>query len=114
MANLIYTKNTVNLLEADAKILTQVVRFFQTYEVKRLYIVGHASKSDAKGFTSGMMTSYKLALDRATFVGESLIKQGIPAEAIQIDSRGINQPIYSEATLHGMIGNRRVEIYVEF
>lgn len=114
LANLVYPQNTVALTTNDTEILSEVVRFFESFDVKRLYIVGHASESDSTGFTSGLMTSYKLALDRATFVGESLAERGIPIEAIQIDSRGISQPLYSEATPNGVIGNRRVEVYVEF
>ena len=114
LANLIYKTNTPNLDAEGKQILQQVSRFFLDYEVRRLYIVGHASASDGEGFTSGLLSSYKQALDRAGGVGETLVTLGIPRELIQLDSRGEKQPIYSEGTPNGIIGNRRVEVYAEF
>lgn len=114
LANLVYTDNRIETIAGDEKILGEIARFFKDYEVKRLYIVGHASPSDTTGYTSGLLTSYKVALDRATYVGTRLIELGLPSNVIQVDSKGVNQPIYSEATPNGVIGNRRVEVYVEF
>ena len=114
IANLFYSENRIELAQSDDDILRQIVRFYQTYDVKNLYIVGHASPSDSRGYTSGMMTSFKIALDRATYVGERLNALGIPFSAIQINSKGARHPIYSEITQNGVIGNRRVSIYVEF
>lgn len=114
LANLVYPQNTISLQASDGAVLSEVVRFFKQYDVHKLYIVGHASPSDASGFTSGMLTSYKMSLDRASKVGEKLVSLGIPQSAIQVDARGGNQPLYAESTRNGVVANRRVEIYVEF
>ena len=114
LATLFYPQNTIELPAEDDEIFDEIIRFYQDYEVSQLYIIGHASQSDAEGFTSGMLSTYKLALDRAIQVGERLIDRGLSRDTIQIDGRGANQPLYSEATPNGAIGNRRVEVYVEF
>ena len=114
LATLFYPQNTIELPAEDNEIFDEIIRFYQDYEVSQLYIIGHASQSDAEGFTSGMLSTYKLALDRAIQVGERLIARGLSRDTIQIDGRGANQPLYSEATPNGAIGNRRVEVYVEF
>ena len=114
LATLFYPQNTIELPSEDNEIFDEIIRFYQDYEVSQLYIIGHASQSDAEGFTSGMLSTYKLALDRAIQVGERLIARGLSRDTIQIDGRGANQPLYSEATPNGAIGNRRVEVYVEF
>jgi OOP family OmpA-OmpF porin len=67
----------------------------------------------ATGHTDGIGTDAyndKLGLRRAQAVKDYMVSKGIPADKIQVDSKGKRQPVADNKTKEGRAKNRRVEI----
>ena len=67
-------------------------------------ITGH---TDSKGDAA---INYQLGLNRANAIQAILLKLGVPAEKISIDSKGETEPASTNDTEAGMAGNRRTVI----
>lgn len=79
-------------------------KLFKDRSDLRVKIVGHASESgDAK-------KNEQLALRRAEFVRQFLVKRGIPASRIEVLSVGSEQPLADGTSPENLARNRRVEL----
>jgi outer membrane protein OmpA-like peptidoglycan-associated protein len=72
----------------------------------RVLLTGHADNSGTEEYNQ------ELGMRRAMEIRQVLITYGIPADRIEVRSRGETQPIASNATEEGRHENRRVEIRV--
>jgi OmpA-OmpF porin, OOP family len=72
----------------------------------RVAIVGH---TDSEGKPESNLA---LSQRRAQMVARYLIRQGVPAEQVQVEGRGQSEPIASNETPSGRALNRRVDFYI--
>lgn len=75
-------------------------------ESQKINIVGHTDNIGENSYNT------TLSLNRANSVRDFLKEKGYPAELIQIEGRGYNQPIATNTTPEGRAKNRRVDIYL--
>jgi len=76
-------------------------------------VVGHASSRTADmPVERHLEVIFQKSQARANAVAQELIRQGVPADHLQIDAVGDSQPVYYESMPKGEEGNRRAEIFV--
>jgi len=115
LATIYFPNGGASLTERDRGILQQVAQIYRRDGGKRVVIVGHSSMSGASGSQSEQaLVNYKVSLDRAAAVGQTLVDAGIPIEQVLVDARGSNELKYSEETPAGEAGNRRAEIFLQY
>lgn len=115
IATIYFPSGGATLTERDRGILQQVAQIYNRDDGKRVVIVGHSSRSGASGSESEQaLVNYKVSLDRAAAVGQTLVSAGIPLEQIVVDARGAQELKYSEETEAGQAGNRRAEIFLQY
>ncbi len=73
---------------------------------RRVRLTGHADNTGPPDYNE------QLGLERAQAIRDVLIGYGVPADQIQVESKGETQPIASNDTPEGRHENRRVEIRV--
>ena len=77
-------------------------------------VVGHASSRTADmPVERHLEVIFQKSQQRANAVAQELIRQGVPADHLQIDAVGDSQPVYYESMPKGEEGNRRAEIFVQ-
>ena len=75
-------------------------------------VVGHASqRSGANSERARELGNFRISLARAQAVASQLIREGVPAQAVQVTAVSDSQPRYQESAPNGWIGNQRVVIY---
>jgi outer membrane protein OmpA-like peptidoglycan-associated protein len=93
-------------------VLNQVAAYAQQSRAS-VWLFGYASqKVELAAGGSARLASRKLASDRVKAVAVVLIRAGVPADRIELVSRGALDPVYIESAAAGEAGNRRVEIYL--
>jgi outer membrane protein OmpA-like peptidoglycan-associated protein len=76
-------------------------------------VVGHSSSRTANmPVEKHLEVIFQKSQQRANAVAQELIRQGVPADRVQIDAVGDSQPVYYESMPKGEEGNRRAEIFV--
>jgi len=76
-------------------------------------VVGHASSRTANmAVEKHLEMIFEKSQKRANAVAQELIRQGVPADHVQIEAVGDSQPVYYESMPKGEEGNRRAEIFV--
>ena len=76
-------------------------------------VVGHASsRTGNMAVEKHLEIIFEKSQKRANAVAQELIRQGVPADHLQIDAVGDSQPVYYESMPKGEEGNRRTEIFV--
>jgi len=77
-------------------------------------VVGHASsRTGNMAVEKHLELIFEKSQKRANAVAQELIRQGVPADHLQIDAVGDSQPVYYESMPKGEEGNRRAEIFVQ-
>ena len=78
-------------------------------------IIGHASHGPlgSSQLKRGLL-NFKLSLDRANSVAETLIRFGVARGDVNVEARGDGELLYAETTAAGAAGNRRTEIFFEY
>jgi outer membrane protein OmpA-like peptidoglycan-associated protein len=77
-------------------------------------VVGHASsRTGNMAVEKHLEAIFEKSQKRANAVAQELIRQGVPADHLQIDAVGDSQPVYYESMPKGEEGNRRAEIFVQ-
>lgn len=115
IATIYFPSGGAGLTERDRGILSQVAEIYRRDGGKRVVIVGHSSRAGASGSESQRaLVNYKVSLDRAAAVGQTLVGYGIPVEQIVVDARGAQELKYAEDTAAGEAGNRRAEIFLQY
>ena len=94
-----------SMTDRDRAILHDVALLQRRQQVKRLTVVGHASKSE---LAESQEAQLDMALARANAVAAQLMQEGVPSSIIQTATgAGI---VYDEAAGQGAAANQRVEI----
>jgi outer membrane protein OmpA-like peptidoglycan-associated protein len=93
------------MTDRDRAILHDVALLQRRQQVKRLTVVGHASKAET---TESDMAQLDMALARANAVAAQLMQEGVPSSIIQT-ATGAGS-VYDESGAQGAAANQRVEI----
>ena len=91
---------------AEAFAIQQAANAFKQTGAARVVATGHADRSGPENYNMA------LSLRRANAVKDSLIRNGVPAGAIQVVGRGESQPLVPTADGVREPQNRRVEIVI--
>ena len=67
-------------------------------------LTGHTDNKSSEEF------NYELGLERAQGIRDVLVRLGVPADQISVDSKGETRPVDSNDTEEGRHNNRRVEV----
>jgi outer membrane protein OmpA-like peptidoglycan-associated protein len=98
---------------ARAEIRRAVAAFKSGGAAGTVRVVGHASSRTANmPVEKHLEVIFEKSQKRADAVAQELIRQGVPADHVQIDAVGDSQPVYYESMPKGEEGNRRAEIFV--
>lgn len=98
---------------ARAEIRRAVAAFKSGGGAGTVRVVGHASSRTANmPVEKHLEVIFEKSQKRADAVAQELIRQGVPANHVQIDAVGDSQPVYYESMPKGEEGNRRAEIFV--
>jgi OmpA-OmpF porin, OOP family len=84
--------------------LDELAARLQSHQNVRVLVEGHADAFGSDAY------NLELGRKRAEAVREYLVKHGVPAEGIEVVSRGESEPAASNATEEGRAMNRRTEI----
>ena len=81
----------------------------------RIRIVGHSSMGARSVDPERReVVNFQMSLKRANAVASELVRQGIPAERVEVIAQGDHEPIYAETSATGAAYNRRAEIFVDY
>ena len=102
------------LSSEDTSILRAVSDVFRQTGGK-VRVVGHSSMG-AASFNASQRESvnYRMSLKRANAVANELIRNGIPAESVEVIAEGDRVPAYAETSQTGAAYNRRAEIFIDY
>ena len=96
----------------DRDVLRKVARI-HAQRGGAVHIVGHASQRTATmDMVAHRMANLDISMKRAENVADTLVRFGVPREAIQVEARAARAPQYHEFMPTGEAGNRRAEIYL--
>ncbi len=111
IATILFDNGSHALDNNDRQILGEVV-LLQKERGGMVRVVGHSSsRTRDMDPVRHAMINYKLSADRANKIATALIRQGMPAEVLMVDSLSDTMPLYSENMPSGEAGNRRAEVY---
>ncbi|WP_420549938.1 OmpA family protein [Curvivirga sp.] len=111
IATLYYSIGNAVLSANDKAVLGQVADLYVQNGATGVAIIGHASIPVSPRVTNPALVNYKVSLDRAVNVTETLKALGVPADMILMDARGANDPARLGDTDLDHAYNRRAEIY---
>ena len=78
-------------------------------------MVGHASsRTKNLPVAKHKLVNFWISMDRAQSVARELIRQGVPSNAIVVESRSDSDPRFFESMPADEAENRRAEVYLEF
>jgi outer membrane protein OmpA-like peptidoglycan-associated protein len=104
---LLFTVDSEEIEPAAFDMLTDVARLVDLYDERNILIVGH---TDAVG---DAVYNQDLSERRAALVKEFFVEQfQINESRLQIEGKGEQEPISSNATVDGRKANRRVEVVI--
>ena len=95
-----------NLSEQARSTIAQAANTFKQTGAARLTATGHADRSGPENYNMA------LSLRRANAVKDDLVRNGVPAGAIQVVGKGETQPLVPTADGVREPQNRRVEIVI--
>jgi outer membrane protein OmpA-like peptidoglycan-associated protein len=110
----IYFRHGASSLQGRARnVLRDVAQIYER-QGRDLRVVGHASsRTAAMDPVDHRMANFDTSLKRAQAVVDALVAMGVPRDAIQLEARGDNEPVYHEFMPTGEAGNRRAEIFLQ-
>ncbi len=111
----IYFANGSDALDGrDIAVLREVAAIQRQYGGV-IRVIGHASSRTAV-LPEGRheMVNLEVSFNRAEAVGQALLRQGLPADALVLEGVSDRQPVYHEFMVTGEAGNRRAEIFLEY
>lgn len=109
-----FNDGSSKLSSRDVTIITAVTEVFgQTGG--RVRVIGHSSMG-ARTFDPARreVINFQMSLKRANAVANELIRQGVPAESVEVVAEGDRAPAYQETTQTGAAHNRRTEIIIDY
>lgn len=93
-----------SLEEKYLQAIPDLAEYIRTQQIDSVYLVGH---TDSTGIAD---SNAVLSVQRAQFVRQLLIKEGVPETIIRASGKGSSRPVKSNATPEGRRLNRRVDI----
>ena len=99
-----YNKSSLTASAQDN--LDRVIEIFNEYPLTDILIVGHTDDVGSQEFNQ------PLSLKRAKSVSDYLTARGISSDRIEYEGAGKLEPRYSNETVEGRAGNRRVEFAI--
>ena len=96
-----------NLSQQALSTIGQAANAFKTTGSARITATGHADRSGPDNYNMA------LSLRRANAVKDALVRDGVPAGAIQVIGKGETQPLVPTADGVREPQNRRVEIVIQ-
>jgi outer membrane protein OmpA-like peptidoglycan-associated protein len=113
IAVIYFRHGSASLQGRDRKVLRDVAQIYER-QGRDLRVVGHASsRTAAMDPVDHRMANFDTSLKRAQAVVDALVSMGVPRDAIQLEARGDNEPVYHEFMPTGEAGNRRAEIFLQ-
>ena len=114
VATIFFGSATASLTDDDISVLRKVAKM-QRDSGRIISIIGHASHGPlgSSQLKRGLL-NFKLSLDRANSVAETLIRFGVARGDVNVEARGDGELLYAETTAAGAAGNRRTEIFFEY
>ena len=113
IAVIYFRHGSSSLQGRDRNVLRDIARIYER-QGRDLRVVGHASSRTAAMDPVGhRMANFDTSLKRAQAVVDALVSMGVPRDAIQLEARGDNEPVYHEFMPTGEAGNRRAEIFLQ-
>ena len=102
------------LSSEDDSILRAVTDIFRRTGGK-VRVVGHSSMGSPR-FNPAQreLVNYRMSLKRANVVAGGLIRNGIPADSVEVIAEGDRAPVYAETSQIGAAYNRRAEIFIDY
>ena len=104
--NLYFRTDTAELTEESRAILPDVLNAAKTRKVPEVTVIGHTDT------TGSAASNYRLGLERAQAVRTQLLKVGLDANLIQVESHGEADPLRKTPDDTAEPRNRRVEITI--
>ncbi|MDQ1772036.1 OmpA family protein [Labilibaculum sp. A4] len=104
--NLEFSFNSIELIkeqDSNFQILSNLLK--ENQEIQ-LQIIGHTCN------IADYETNMIVGLRRAEYVKSKLIELGVPPFQMEIESRGLNEPLFENTSEENRVKNRRVEIKV--
>ena len=96
-----------NLSQQAQSTIAQAANTFKQTGAARVVATGHADRSGPENYNMA------LSLRRANAVKDDLVRNGVPAGAIQVIGKGESQPLVPTADGVREPQNRRVEIVIQ-
>jgi outer membrane protein OmpA-like peptidoglycan-associated protein len=101
-----FQSDSVMLLPASRRQVTEIVNEYQRRIPTRLSVVGHTDTQGDKAY------NVKLSMRRALAVKQLLVEGGVDATVIDISSHGEENPLVKTADNVANVKNRRVEVII--
>ena len=81
----------------------------------KVRVVGHSSMGSPQVSPAQRESvNYRMSLKRANAVASGLIRNGIPADSVEVIAEGDRAPVYAETSQIGAAYNRRAEIFIDY
>ncbi|WP_193171495.1 OmpA family protein [Nisaea nitritireducens] len=103
---LYFEQGTDTLTPESLILLDKVLETIRQRKLPQVEVSGHTDRSGSANFND------RLALDRASIVGQEVLNLGVPEEVITVESYGERAPIVPTADGVSEPRNRRVEIVI--
>lgn len=103
-ADTFFAFDKATLKPEGREVLDQVAAQAADMSLETIIAVGHTDSTGPAAY------NMQLSIRRADSVKDYLVSQGVPADRIYTEGRGLTDPIASNATREGRALNRRVDI----
>jgi len=111
LGEIIFNYGSAGLDREDRGVIKEIAQYARQTG-GAITVVGHAStRSGARTARAREIGNFRISLSRARAVAAQLIREGVPAQAVQVTAVSDSQPRYQESAPNGWIGNQRVVIY---
>ena len=107
-SNLIFEKSSTKLIDESFPYLDDLLHIFKNNINLKITIEGHTDNSGS------LKNNIRLSKERAEFIKEFLVKNGIKKGQIKVKGYGPTRPRYSNDSQEFRFKNRRVEIYINW
>ena len=98
---------SIDLTEAHRSYFALLVQYLDNDPNAKVKVVGH---TDSRG---RVQYNQKLSEERALFIKQYLIRNGLSANQILTEGKGARDSVQSNQTDSGRLANRRVEVFIE-
>jgi len=113
-ATINFATGSSNLAGKDNTHLKEVGALFNDFG-GMLKVVGHASsRTRDLDPQARQLANFNVSLERANAVANALMRQGVPADKVQVVAMADNEPLSHEYMPAGERENQRAEVYIEY